>query len=83
MDEEHLIEYVRQYEVLYELSNPKYMNTYQKIKLWMVSYTLKYLCLYTIHSCAARKHNITMCLYLYILSLAHNNILIYLLLKYN
>jgi hypothetical protein len=34
MDDEHLIEHVRQYEVLYDLSNPKYMDTSYKNQIW-------------------------------------------------
>jgi len=34
MDDEHLIECVRQYEVLYDLSNPKYMDTSYKNEIW-------------------------------------------------
>jgi len=34
MDDEQLIECVRQYEVLYDLSNPKYMDTSYKNEIW-------------------------------------------------
>lgn len=34
MDDEHLIECVRQYEVLYDLSNSKYMDTSYKNEIW-------------------------------------------------
>lgn len=34
MDDEFLIEYVRQYEVLYDLSNPRYMDAYHKNEIW-------------------------------------------------
>lgn len=34
MDDKNLIECVQHYEVLYDLSNPKYMNTPYKNKIW-------------------------------------------------
>lgn len=34
MDDEQLIECVRQYEVLYDLSNPKYMDISYKNEIW-------------------------------------------------
>lgn len=35
MDDENLIEFVRKYPVLYDLSNPKYMDSSFKNEIWI------------------------------------------------